>query len=45
MRYINAKTKAVVETDCVINGGDWKPLEETKKEVKKTARKSTKKDA
>lgn len=47
MKYINTKTKAIIETDCLIKGGDWKPLEETKKEVKKTprSRKSTKKDA
>lgn len=47
MKYINTKTKTIIETDCLINGGDWKPLEETKKEVIKTSRsrKSTKKEA
>ena len=23
MRYINKSTNAVIETDCIISGGDW----------------------
>lgn len=25
MIYINTKTGAVIETDCVVSGGDWQP--------------------
>lgn len=47
MKYINTKTKAVIETACLINGGDWKPIEKKKEETKKTSqsRKSIKKEA
>lgn len=27
MKYINKKTQAVIETACVISGGDWEKVE------------------
>lgn len=45
MKYINTKTQAVIETACVIKGGDWvevkagQPTEETETTVKKSTRK------
>ena len=47
MKYINTKTKSIIETACLINGGDWKPLDEKKEENKKAPRsgKNTKKEA
>ena len=42
MKYRNTKTQAVIETACVINGGNWVPeesqpkkLEEPKKNTRK----------
>jgi hypothetical protein len=29
MKYINTKTGAVLETACVINGGNWERVEES----------------
>ena len=41
MRYINTKTGGLVETDCVVKGGDWEPYkEETKKAGKKKGKKA-----
>lgn len=34
MRYINTKTKAVIETACVIHGEDWEELTQPKGETK-----------
>ena len=42
MKYINKRTQAVVETACVISGGDWVAVKEQPKE-KKATRKTTKK--
>ena len=36
MRYRNTKTQAVIETACVISGGDWvvdKPAEQPKRKT------------
>lgn len=40
-KYINTKTKVVIETDGIISGGDWLPLKapEKEKEQKKKAKK------
>lgn len=35
MIYINTKTGAVLETECIVKGGDW-VVQQTKKEKKKT---------
>lgn len=45
MKYINIKTQAVIETACVINSVNWKPLEEVKEnpKPKKQTRKPRKK--
>ncbi len=44
MKYINTKTQAVIETACVIKGGNWKILDEQQTETnKKTVTKRTKK--
>lgn len=44
MKYINTKTGAVIETACVLKGGNWKIAEEQPKETnKKTVTKGTKK--
>ncbi len=43
MKYLNTKTQAVIETACVVNGGDWVKVEEqpnTETTVKKTRKKS-----
>jgi len=39
MRYINTKTKCIIDTDCKIAGGDWMLKEDTK--VSKTKSKVT----
>lgn len=44
MKYINKKTQAVIETSCVISGGDWVAMEEQPKEKKATKKKVSKKD-
>ena len=41
-KYINIKTQAVIETACVISGGDWVVVTEQPKE-KKATKKTTKK--
>ena len=33
-KYINAKTGAIIETDCVIKGENWEPLKAIKKNKK-----------
>lgn len=44
MKYINTKTGAVIETACVISGGDWILVEEQPKgSTKKTVKKDTNK--
>lgn len=40
-KYKNLKTQAVIETACVISGGNWVELEE--KAAKKSSTKNTKK--
>ncbi|WP_426807471.1 hypothetical protein [Streptococcus anginosus] len=35
MEYINTKTGATISTNGKINGGNWEPVEETKKPAKK----------
>ena len=41
MKYLNTKTQAVIETACVISGGDWVRVEEQPKTTKpKTAKSS-----
>jgi hypothetical protein len=35
MIYINTKTGAVLETECILKGGDW-VAQQPKKEKKKT---------
>lgn len=42
MKYMNTKTQAVIETACVISGGDWVVMEEQPK-PKKATKKTTKK--
>lgn len=40
MRYRNTKTGAIIDSSCVISGGDWveeKPKETKKKETRKKA--------
>lgn len=45
MKYINKKTRAVIETACVLKGGDWvevndkQPKKDTEESAKKTTRK------
>lgn len=34
MKYINQKTQAVIETACVIKGGDWVEVKQPKKSQK-----------
>lgn len=44
MEYINTKTQAVINTACVIKGGNWEPAEKQPKNVetpKKTTRKKS----
>lgn len=33
MKYINTKTQAVIETACVIKGGNWVPADKQPKEA------------
>lgn len=45
MKYLNKKTQAVIETVCVISGGDWiaiegQPKEATEKPKKRKNKKS-----
>lgn len=39
MKYINTKTKCIIDTNCKIVGGNWIPVEDTK--VSKTKSKAT----
>lgn len=46
MKYRNKKTQAVIETACIISGGDWELVEDqpktnTRPAPKKTARKKS----
>lgn len=43
MRYRNTKTQAVVETACVISGGDWVKVDEQPKDTEPAPKKTTKK--
>lgn len=43
MKYRNTKTQAVIETACVVRGGDWVVADEQPKEKKTTQKKSKKK--
>lgn len=44
MQYLNTKTQAVIETACVISGGDWvKVNEQPEKDTKPTEKKTTRK--
>lgn len=41
MIYKNGKTGAVIDSPCIISGGDWKPIKvksEATEETKKTRR-------
>lgn len=33
-KYINTKTRAIIETECVIKGGDWEPVKSTRRNKK-----------
>ena len=45
MKYKNTKTQAVIETACVIRGGDWVKVEEQPKtETKSTKAKRRKEE-
>lgn len=44
MKYINTKTKSVIDTECTIKGGDWKPLEEKKEGPKPQIKKQRNKE-
>lgn len=37
-KYINIKTQAVIETACVVSGGDWVVVKEQPKEKKATGK-------
>lgn len=39
MRYMNKVTGAVIETDCLISGGDWEACEQVKQPAKNTGSK------
>ncbi len=44
MKYINTKTRAVIETACVISGGNWVEVDEqpkTTSDQKKNTRKKS----
>ena len=41
MRYINKKTKAFINSDCVIKGGDWEPVNEKTKKTQKAEKNQT----
>lgn len=34
MKYINTKTQAVIDTACVIKGGNWEPADKQPKDAK-----------
>ena len=34
MKYLNTKTQAVIETACVLSGGNWVKVEEQPKNTK-----------
>ena len=35
MKYINTKTGAIIDSPCIISGGDWINLEDEVKEIEK----------
>ena len=44
MKYLNMKTQAVIETACVVSGGNWVKVEEQPKTAKpKTTKQTTRK--
>lgn len=43
MRYTNKVTGAVIETDCLISGGDWEACEQAKQPAKNAGSKRGKK--
>ena len=43
MKYINTKTQVVIETACVLNGGDWKKMDDEQPKKSTKTSKSTKK--
>lgn len=43
MKYKNVRTQAVIETACVIRGGDWVKVDEQPKDTKPAPKKVTKK--
>lgn len=43
MRYMNKVTGAVIETDCLISGGDWEACEQVKQPAKNAGSKRGKK--
>lgn len=43
MRYKNTKTQAVIETACVIRGGDWVLVDEQPKNTDSSRKKASKK--
>lgn len=43
MRYRNKVTGAVIETDCMISGGDWEACEKAKQPAKNAGSKRGKK--
>lgn len=42
MKYINDKTKAIIDTDLVIGGGYWRLLEDSPEEKEKSKAKRPK---
>lgn len=43
MRYLNHKTQAVIDTACVLSGGDWIEVKEQPKSTKSKSTTKTKK--
>lgn len=43
MKYINDKTKAIIETDLAISGGNWRLLEDSVEEVEDSVEEKQKK--
>lgn len=43
MRYINTKTQAVIETACVIKGGNWVPADKQPKDAETPVKATRKK--
>lgn len=43
MKYLNTKTQAVIETACVVSGGDWVPVKEQPKNTETTVKKTMRK--